>query len=79
MSEMNMMNPEQMEQVSGGTYQGRLTKKEIGYVEFDIKLLKYQGKPIETYLDILRKSKQDNEFKEAAEKYARTFWDRLSF
>ena len=78
MSEMNKMNPEQMEEVAGGAYQGRLTKTEMAAVEFSIKLLKYKGRPMETYLEIIRNSKDwDIEKKEAVEKYARTFWDRL--
>ena len=43
MSEMNKMNPEQMEEVAGGAYQGRLTKTEMAAVEFSIKMLKQRG------------------------------------
>ena len=80
MSEMNKMNPDQMEEVAGGAYQGRLTRTEMAAVEFSIKLLKQRGSTMEGYLDTIRKEKTwDIEKKEAAEKYIRTFWDRLSF
>ena len=80
MSEIIKMNPEQMEEVAGGAYQGRLTKTEMAAVEFSIKMLKQRGFTMEGYLDTIRKEKTwDIEKKEAAEKYIRTFWDRLSF
>ncbi len=78
-SEIKKMNPEQMEEVTGGTDHGRLIRGEIAAVDFCIKLTKSQGKTIDYYLEALRKSNSDPEFYEAAEKYARTFWDRLSF
>ena len=77
MSEMKKMNPEQMEEVSGGTYQGRLTRNEIAAVEFCIKLTKKLGKPFDSYVEWLNNWADTDELKEAAKTYARTFWDRL--
>ena len=77
MSEMKDLNPEQMEEVSGGTYQGRLTRNEIGMVECCIKMTKAAGKPYEVYLEWINNMKLTDEFKEAAKTYALTFWDRL--
>ena len=79
MSEMTMMNPEQMEEVSGGLYQGRLSPKECKFETEIIKGYKLLGLSKEQALEAVKaRTDKDKEYLDAACEYVQTFWDHPS-
>ena len=79
MSDIKEMNPEQLEEVSGGLYHGRLSPKECKYETDIIKAYKLLGSSKEQALEAVRKREgKDKEYLDAVCEFVETFWDHPS-
>ncbi len=76
MNTTKMMNLEQLKEVSGGVYHGRLSPSECENFDLIIKISKFAGMSMEKCVEVYRNSNvKDREFREAVCKYIQTFWD----
>ena len=79
MSDTKKMNPEQLEEVTGGLYHGRLSPKECKLETEVIKGCKLLGLSKEQALEAVRKrTGKDKEYLDAVCEYVETFWDHPS-
>ena len=79
MSDIKEMNPEQLEEVSGGLYHGRLSPKECKFETAFIQGCKLLGASKEDALEAVRnRPGKDKEYLDAAYEYVQTFWDHPS-
>ena len=79
MSDTKKMNPEQLEEVTGGLYHGRLSPKECKYETDIIKVYKLLGSSKEQALEAVRKREgKDKEYLDAVCEFVETFWDHPS-
>ena len=79
MSDIKKMNPEQLEEVTGGLYHGRLSPEECKLETDVIKVAKLLGLSKEKALEAVRKREgKDKEYLDAVCEYVQTFWDHPS-
>ena len=79
MSDTKEMNPEQLEEVSGGLYHGILSQKECELETETIKFAKLLGFSKERTLEAVRtRTDKDKEYIDAVCRYIETFWDHPS-
>ena len=75
----NKIDPEQMEEVSGGLYHGRLSPEECKSETEFIKGCKLFGLSREQALEVVRTRKgKEKEYLDAVCEYVQTFWDHPS-
>jgi len=79
MNKMKIMNLEQLKEVTGGLYHGRLDKDECEALAAFGRLYKSYGYSMERYVNAIKDNhdRERKEYVEAAVKYVQTFWDRF--